>query len=141
MTSHEKLILIFCLALSGFLGFIVSLYMHIEKPKPASLNDTQLIETFHYPASFVKSLKNDTQAGMKIFKEFCSSCHAVEPLIDVNAPRIGDKTAWAARKKMGMTHLLNLSIHGIAAMPARGGCFECSDEQLRETIDYILKKS
>ena len=80
-------------------------------------------------------------AGRKIFKEFCATCHAEQPLIDIRAPRIGDKAIWSALSKQGFATLLKVTIEGRGAMPARGGCFECSDAQLTETIQYILKNS
>jgi len=38
-----------------------------------------------------------------------------------------------------MDTLLKMTIQGVGAMPARGGCFECSDGQLKEAIIYMLK--
>ncbi len=129
--KNQRVWVIFVLFLSGLLGFSVSLYFHSRE-----VNE---IQTFHYPTSIVKQLEGDKQAGMKIFKEFCASCHSKNPVIDVNAPRIGDKKAWDARSKLGMDTLLKITITGVGAMPARGGCFECSDEQLRETIQYVIE--
>ena len=42
---------------------------------------------------------------------------------------------------LGMPVLLKLTIDGKGAMPARGGCFECSDEQLMDVIKYIVSQS
>src|SRR5688572_17225480 len=88
-------------------------------------------ETFHYPVLLLKQWENDVDAGKKIFYTFCASCHAKQPMIPLNAPRIGDKSAWHLREKKGMKTLLAITIQGIGAMPARGGCFECSDKELR----------
>ncbi len=136
--------IIIALMLSGLLGFFISLYQHNHDaiPRPEGVNgDVQLIETFHYPSTFVKQLQGDPRAGEKIFKQFCTSCRNNPPIIDVKAPRINDKKAWEIRRQMGMDTLMKLTTTGVGAMPARGGCFECSDEQLRETILYILKQS
>ncbi len=130
----KKILILCALLLSGLLGFVLSLYLH-DKPNQ---DDVQLIQTFHYPALFVKQLENDPDAGKKIFNEFCSSCHGKQAVIDVNAPRIDDHASWQIRKKLGMPILLKITLTGVGAMPARGGCFECSDEQLREAIQYIL---
>jgi cytochrome c5 len=62
-------------------------------------------------------------------------------VIDVNAPRLGDKKAWLMRQKLGLTNLLKITVNGKGAMPARGGCFECSDKQLLMAIQYILNNS
>jgi cytochrome c5 len=130
---------ILLLGISGICGFLFSWYVH-HKVVSTQQADVQTIQTFHFPAVFVEQLKNDPQAGMKIFKEFCASCHAKIPTIDVSAPRLGDKKAWQSRRQKSEKQLLDLTLRGIGAMPARGGCFECSDEQLRETIRYMLKQ-
>lgn len=117
------------------LGFATSYFLHkdvLQEP----IHQTR--ETFHYPATFVKQLIGDPQAGKKIFKEFCSACHGSPALIDVHAPLLEDKNAWKIKKKLGMKTLLYITIHGTGAMPARGGCFECSDQQLQEAIQYML---
>ncbi len=99
------------------------------------------METYHYPATFVNQLKGDPEAGKKIFLEFCGACHNENPSVDVNAPRIGDKIKWGAYRDLKMPTLLKLTIQGNGAMPARGGCFECSDAQLEMAIQYILDNS
>ncbi len=136
--SHN-IAVIFAFLLSGIAGFGFYHYTHINK-SPQML-DVQTIQTFHYPSLFVEQLKGDPHAGKKIFKEFCATCHGNPAKIDIQAPRISDKKAWQLRKQLGMTMLLKITTNGIGAMPARGGCFECSDQQLRETIDYLLENS
>src|SRR3990167_6413463 len=130
--SNQKFIVIFVFFLSGLSGFMVSLYLHRSNPKLAST---------HYPAAFVKQLTNDGRAGEKIFNEFCSSCHAKSPIISTSATRIGNKTAWQPLRRLGIKNLLQITVNGAGAMPARGGCFECSDEQLKATIQYMLDRS
>ena len=145
MNKNFRVILIISvLMLSGLFGFFISLYQHPNDgpPRPSDVTgDVQLIETYHYPATFVKQLKGDPNAGEKIFKQFCTSCHGNPPIIDIKAPQIGDKKAWKIRRQMGMQTLMKITTMGVGAMPARGGCFECSDDQLRETIRYILTES
>lgn len=127
------------LFISGLAGFVVSLYRHA--PSPMLDPHVQTIETFHYPVSFVKQLQGDPAAGKKIFRQFCMTCHGHPPIIAIQAPQIGDQKAWAARRNLGMKTLLDITVKGIGAMPARGGCFECSDQQLIEAIHYILKQT
>ena len=135
MKPISKYLVIVCLIVSGLTGLIVSLYLH----RPAT--QVQTIQTFHYPELFTQQLKGDKHAGEKIFRQFCTSCHGKTPIIDVVAPRIGDKAAWLPRRKLGLKILLNITTSGVGAMPARGGCFECSDEQLQAAIVYILHNS
>lgn len=136
--NKQSILLAISFIISGVLGFVFSLKIHHQDPE---IIHTKQIETFHYPALFVKQLAEDPRAGEKIFKEFCASCHANPPKIDIPAPRLGDKIQWDLRKKWGIDTLLKITITGVGAMPARGGCFECSDEQLRQAIQYILDHS
>jgi cytochrome c5 len=127
----QVLAIVLVLLGSGILGFILS--WHHYQP----LAETSM-QTFHYPTLFVSQLQGDPRAGEKIFKEYCASCHTANPVIEVNAPAIGDEKAWHFRRQLGMNTLLKITINGVGAMPARGGCFECSDDQLRATIAYML---
>jgi cytochrome c5 len=139
MKNKFNIAIIFILFfVSGIAGFSLSFYFHQKKIQPIVSNHMQ---TYHYPTLFVGQLKNDPQAGRKIFNEFCSACHAEQPAIDVNAPRIGDKAVWSALRQSGIQQLLKITLEGAGAMPARGGCFECSDHQLLLAIQYILDKS
>ncbi len=126
------------LLLSGISGFFYSWYRHSAEP---SVTDVRVIQTYHSPAIFVQQLAGDPQAGRKIFQEFCTACHAPQPVIDIQAPRVGDKKAWRGLQKVPLEVLLKITTKGVGAMPARGGCFECSDEQLRETIRYMRSRS
>lgn len=138
-TQHVFIVLLFIC--SGLLGFLLSLYLHRNTNTMAQSANVRIMQTFHYPATFIKQLAGDPDAGRKIFNEFCSVCHSQQPSVDIQAPRIGDKKIWQGMHTLGMPALLKITINGKGGMPARGGCFECSDEQLRETIQYILQKS
>jgi len=134
---RKNIFIILLFVISGLLGFSLSFYIHYYSTS-SQQEETKVIRTFHYPSLFVDQLKGDKRAGEKIFKEFCAACHDKNPAIDVHAPRIGDVSAWKKRKKLGEDILLMVTIQGVGAMPARGGCFECSDQQLREAIQYML---
>jgi cytochrome c5 len=137
MNRNPRLIFIVILLLSGAGGLLLSLYQH-PRISPSEITH---IQTFHYPSLFVDQLRGDPQAGKKIFKEFCSACHSQQPTIDINAPRVGDKKVWREKRQWGVDALLAITVKGIGAMPARGGCFECSDEQLRAAVEYMLSES
>ena len=140
----NKIIIILICFVSGLLGLTVSWIQHqndVSFSSSSDQRDLERIPTYHYPTTFVKQLAGDPAAGKKIFKQYCVSCHGNPPLIDVKAPHIGDSAAWARIKKSGMTKVMHKTLSGVGAMPARGGCFECSDEQLSKTVEYILNNS
>lgn len=92
----------------------------------------------HRPIDFIKGIENDKHIGQKIYQAFCQNCHAPQALIPVGAPRAGVAKDWEKRLTQGQKVLLQHSLEGRGMMPARGGCFECSDEQIQKAIDYIL---
>ena len=70
------------------------------------------------------------KSGEEIVKEVCSACHV--PGV-ANAPKIGDKAAWAPRLKAGVDGLLQSVVKGKGAMPARAGT-SLSDAELASAI-------
>ena len=55
------------------------------------------------------------------------------------APKLGDAVAWEPRIAKGMDTLYNSVINGLPpAMPAKGMCFSCSDDDLRALVDYMV---
>lgn len=99
-----------------------------------SFLSTSLHAAQHHPQAFLDSIKGTPTEGEEIVKHFCSNCHAEHPLIPLGAPRIGYSKDWAERLKQDPKHLWQHTTEGFHAMPARGGCFECSDAQLKKAI-------
>ncbi|NIP15647.1 MAG: cytochrome c5 family protein [Pseudomonadales bacterium] len=74
--------------------------------------------------------------GEQTYKRFCFSCHAAGI---AGAPRTGDARAWAPRLAKGADQLLRTTIEGIPpGMPAMGLCRQCSEDDLRAAIDYMI---
>jgi cytochrome c5 len=77
--------------------------------------------------------------GEAIYLRTCFSCHASGA---AGAPKVGDAEVWTVRAEKGREALLVSTIEGILpAMPARGLCSDCTDEQLAEAIDYMIVAS
>lgn len=136
---NSKFIII--LILSGLLGFLISFFQNKNNEVLQPELTMKTIRVSHSPLTLVKQLVDDPSAGEKIFKEFCASCHGRNRTIDIDAPRIGDQKLWNKLRKWGVSTLLAVTVKGVGVMPARGGCFECSDQQLRQAIEYILESS
>jgi len=94
----------------------------------------------HHPQEFLQSISGTKNEGEQIYNHFCVNCHANKPLISLGAPRIGVKSDWQLRLKQGMEVLFKHTDEGMNAMPARGGCFECTDKQLMLAILFMLPK-
>ena len=56
------------------------------------------------------------------------------------APKTGDAAAWAPRIAKGMDTLYGNAINGVGAMPAKGLCADCSDDEINEAQHDIDEK-
>ncbi len=74
--------------------------------------------------------------GEATYLRFCASCHAQGR---GGAPRVGDPI-WDDIAKQGRDALLDTVKAGVPpGMPAKGMCRRCSDQELRDAIDYLLE--
>jgi len=78
------------------------------------------------------------RAGDDIYNTSCMACHNSGV---AGAPMYGDVSAWATRLEQGIETVYANAINGIRAMPARGTCMTCSDDEVKSAIDYILDNS
>ena len=77
--------------------------------------------------------------GKEIYNNYCMSCHM--PGLS-GAPKLGDVAAWAPRIAKGKDLLVQTTIEGVQpAMPPRGMCFSCSDEDIVAVVDYMIQQS
>ena len=74
-----------------------------------------------------------------IYNRSCIACHLTGA---ANAPILGNREAWADRLAKGMDALYTSSINGMTgtAMPPRGTCGACSDEELKAVTDFMVSK-
>lgn len=75
--------------------------------------------------------------GKDIYFKYCGTCHG--PGV-ADAPKFGVREEWEESIAKGPDALLKSTIDGIPpGMPIRGLCMRCSDQELTEAIDYMLK--
>ena len=74
--------------------------------------------------------------GKAVYESTCIACHGIGV---ANAPKFGDKKAWAPHLMHGVDHLYENAIKGINAMPPRGGNITLSDADVRAAVDFMLK--
>ncbi|MBF3199846.1 cytochrome c5 family protein, partial [Pseudomonas aeruginosa] len=75
-------------------------------------------------------------SGEDIVGKTCNTCHGTGLL---GAPKVGDKAEWGKRAKEqgGLDGLLAKAISGINAMPPKGTCADCSDDELKAAIKHM----
>ena len=79
--------------------------------------------------------------GMDLVKEnYAKTCGICHDAGVANAPKFGDAEQWASRISKGKDRLYMSSIIGMPpAMPVRGMCFSCSDDDLKALVDYMVE--
>lgn len=80
--------------------------------------------------------KNPLGGPKKIYKKYCAACHDAGYL---GSPKLGDNASWGARAAQGLEELILSAINGINAMPAKGNCNKCTEEDIRDTVKYMLE--
>jgi cytochrome c5 len=76
--------------------------------------------------------------GKGTYDKTCATCHAAGI---ANAPKLGDKAAWAPRIKQGDATLVATVIKGKGAMPPKGGAANLSDADIKEAVAYMVAQS
>ena len=78
------------------------------------------------------------KSGADIYSSRCQACHASGL---AGAPKMGDSAAWAPRIDQGLETLYQHAIGGLNAMPAKGGCGNCSDDDIKKAVDHMIGAS
>ena len=76
------------------------------------------------------------RSGDDVFKTNCFACHGTGAM---GAPKKGD-ASWDERMKKGLDQVVANAINGFNAMPARGTCAACSDEEIKAAVEYMSAK-
>lgn len=99
------------------------------------------IAASHNPQEFLSAIQGSKDEGQQIVREYCATCHANKAVIELGAPKVQQIEDWGPRVKQGLDVLLQHTYEGYGAMPARGGCFECTDLQLKLAVLVMLPDS
>ena len=80
------------------------------------------------------------RSGEDVYNAACMACHSAGI---AGAPKVGEQVAWASRIAKGMDALYDSGINGVAGtgMIARGGCADCSDDEIRLAVDFMVEGS
>ena len=76
--------------------------------------------------------------GKAVYEGYCAGCHTMGA---GGSPKLGDAAAWDPRIKNGMSAVYNNAIKGFNGMPAKGTCMSCSDDDIKQAVDYMVNAS
>ena len=78
------------------------------------------------------------RSGEAIYLQHCAVCHDNGV---AGAQLLGDTVAWQALESKGLDALLESTKVSITAMPPMGTCMDCSDKELKNTLQYMIDAS
>ena len=81
-----------------------------------------------------------SRSGEDVYNTACMACHSTGA---AGAPKLGDAAGWADRIAKGNDALYASALDGIAGtgMMAKGGCMNCSDDETKAAVDYMVAGS
>ncbi|HZZ94053.1 MAG TPA: cytochrome c oxidase subunit II [Usitatibacter sp.] len=82
--------------------------------------------------------KGAANLGKTTFDGVCTACHSTGV---AGAPKVGDKAAWAPRIAKGKDQLYHDAIHGLNAMPPKGGNAALPDDAVKAAVDYMVSQA
>jgi len=75
-------------------------------------------------------------------QKYQSTCYACHGTGAAHAPEMGDIIEWEIRLEKGLETVVQNTINGLnGIMPPRGLCTDCSDENLKAVVEYMLENS
>jgi cytochrome c5 len=77
-----------------------------------------------------------TRTGQDIYSATCTVCHSTGV---ANAPKLQNAQDWELRLGKGFDVLLQNAIAGLGAHPPRGTCLNCSDDEIKSALSYMLE--
>lgn len=75
------------------------------------------------------------RSGEEIYNSKCAGCHTSGVM---GAPKFASLEDWAPRVGLGLEKLTLSAIAGKGGMPAKGTCMDCSDNDIKITVQYML---
>lgn len=80
------------------------------------------------------------RSGEEVYTAACAACHTSGI---AGAPKLGAADDWTDRIAKGMDVLYDSGVNGLAGtgMIAKGGCANCSDEEVNSAVDYMVDSS
>lgn len=139
MSQFKK---VFCLLAAAGLGLSLSFVALADRNQeiadriaPAG---NSCLEGESCAAAPVAAVAAGPRSGEQVYSTKCFTCHATGA---AGAPKFADVAAWAPRIGQGMETLYTHALMGFNAMPAKGLCMDCSDDEVKAAVDHMVAGS
>lgn len=113
-----------------------------ERIKPFGQVSVASAETQGEPVKNAVAAPPPSRDGQQVYQAACVACHGAGI---AGAPKLADKSQWAARIAKGIDTLYASAVNGVqgsaGVMPARGGNPALSNADVRAAVDYMIARS
>jgi cytochrome c5 len=90
------------------------------------------------PVAKAAAAPTGPRSGEDVYAGSCAACHDTGA---ASAPKVGDIAAWTPRIDKGLETLFSNALNGINAMPAKGMCMSCSDDEIKDAVTHMVDNS
>jgi cytochrome c5 len=87
-------------------------------------------------ASAATASSGAARSGDAVYNQFCFVCHAAGVS---GAPKVHNAADWGPRLAKGNDAIWKSVTTGLNAMPPKGTCMNCSDDELKAAIAFMSK--
>jgi cytochrome c5 len=142
-TPQQLIVVILLAFIVPIFGIILMVQLVTSRPgaDPAALSPEAVAARIQ-PVGRVEfggtSAAAGARSGEEVVKTVCAACHQAGV---ANAPKIGDKAAWAPRIKSGMGALAQSALKGKGAMPPKGGNPSLTDEEVTRAVVFMANQA
>lgn len=85
-------------------------------------------------SQYAKEIAQST--APEIYEKVCFMCHNYGAM---GAPKLNDPKEWHKRlEHRSISELIKNTVDGFNGMPKKGACMQCTDEQLKEVVKYMI---
>ena len=104
-------------------------------PAPTNVASASSVPSAPAPSATQAASAGGSAEGKSVYDQTCHVCHGTGL---AGSPKFGDKAAWAPRIATGMPALYNAALHGLNAMPPKGGNAQLTDAQVKAAVNYMV---
>ena len=144
-TASTKLMLIVWALAMIFIGYMSVTSSSSDSSHSNTMVDNSVLERIK-PVGEVRvdtsmrvasaeSTETAERSGEEIYNSKCAGCHNSGIM---GAPKYAALADWSSRIDLGLDKLTASAIAGKGGMPARGTCMDCSDNEIKVTVKYML---
>ena len=116
--------------------------------KPPFTKSVLILATALYATATLADISDALQLaqlsdGFNPEQKYMASCFACHSTGAAGAPKVGDGMAveWEPRLEKGLDAVVANTVNVLNTMPAKGLCFDCTDDDLRAIVEYMIETS